>query len=136
MKFTEKPLLKSLSKTSVSIGKLGEDEAAKILKKHGYIVLERNYTVRGGEIDIIARDGEYTCFVEVKLRKNNNYGTPAEMITPVKKARLIKAAKVYSARKRITDFPLRFDAVLINGEEINGKLKIKQTEVIKNAFEL
>lgn len=136
MKFTEKPLLKNLSKTSVSIGKLGEDEAAKILKKQGYTILERNYTVRGGEIDIIARDGEYTCFVEVKLRKNNNYGTPAEMITPTKKKRLIRAAQVYSVKKRITDCPLRFDAVVINGEEINGKLKIIQTEVIKNAFEL
>lgn len=136
MKFTEKPLLKSLYKTAVSIGRLGESEAAKILKKQGYKIIEKNYRVRGGEIDIIARDGEYTCFVEVKLRKSNDYGTPAEMITPTKRARLIKAAQCYCAQKRLTDCPLRFDAVLINGEEINGKLKIIHMEVIKNAFEL
>ena len=137
MKFTEKPLLKNLyKKTPVSIGNLGEDEAVRVLKKKGYIILERNYRTRTGEIDIIAKDGEYTCFVEVKLRKNNNYGTPGEMITPQKKSRIIKAAQHYTAKKGLHDSPLRFDAVLINAEVTGKKLKIIQTEVVENAFEL
>ena len=136
MKFIGKPLLKNLYNTSSAIGNLGEDEAVRILKKQGYIIIERNYTVRGGEIDIIARDGEYICFVEVKLRKSNNYGTPAEMITPYKKTRLIKAARLYALKKGLTATPQRFDAVLLNGEVMDGKLKITQSEVIKNAFEL
>ena len=136
MKFTEKPLLKNLFDKKITTGALGEDEAVRLLKLHGYKILERNYRVRGGEIDIIARDGEYICFVEVKLRKNNNYGTPAEYITYKKREKLIKAAMLYAQRKHLESAPMRFDAVLINAENFNNKLKVNYSEVIKNAFEL
>lgn len=60
-------------------GNLGEDEACRFLKKNGYRILERNFTIRGGEIDIICEKGEYVVFVEVKLRKNTNFGTPGRV---------------------------------------------------------
>ncbi len=136
MKFTEKPLLKNLYDKKITTGALGEDEAVRLLKMHGYKILERNYRVRGGEIDIIARDGEYICFVEVKLRKNNNYGTPAEYITYKKREKLIKTAMLYAQRMHLENTPMRFDAVVINATNVNNKLKVHHSEVIKNAFEL
>ena len=55
------------------LGKLGEDIACSFLEKNGYSVAARNYTVRGGEIDIVAYDGEHVVFVEVKCRENDFY---------------------------------------------------------------
>ena len=140
MKFTEKPLLKSLSEikktTAGSIGTLGEETAVKTLKKHGYKILERNFKAKMGEIDIIAKDGEYTCFVEVKLRKRNDFGSPADAIDWAKRRRIINTAKLYALSKNIYDTPMRFDAVLINADTANGSLRNESIEIIKDAFRL
>ena len=136
MKFIEKLLSRNLFNKKITTGALGEDEAVRLLKIQGYKILERNYRIRGGEIDIIARDGDYICFVEVKLRKRNDYGTPAEYITYKKREKLIKTATLYAQRKRLAGCPMRFDAVLINAVNIGNKLKVNYSEVIKNAFEL
>ena len=132
MKFIEKLLSKNLSDekaTAVSIGQSGEETAVKILKKHGYKIIERNYRTRQGEIDIIAKDGEYTCFVEVKLRKNDDFGDPGDFIDERKQQKIIKTAQYYAVKNGIYDTPMRFDAVLINA----GKKK-SNAEVIKDAF--
>ena len=138
VKFTEKPLLKNLLKNenlaAVSIGNLGEEAAVKAIKKQGYKIIERNYRTKMGEIDIIARDGEYTCFIEVRLRKNNDFGSPADTIDVRKQQKLIRTAKYYAAAKKIYDSPMRFDAVLINADAKDGKLTNVKTEIIKNAF--
>ena len=133
MKFTGKHLLKNLSpKNKRDIGGLGEDYACKILKRKGMKIIERNFFTRFGEIDIIARDGEYTVFVEVRLRKDTDFGTPAETIDEKKQAKIIKAAKEYAIKNYIYDFPMRFDAVVITGDtQSNFK-----AEVIENAFQL
>ena len=138
MKFTEKLLSKNSSdkNTAVSIGHKGEETAVKILIKQGYIIIERNYRTKMGEIDIIARDGEYTCFVEVRLRKNNNYGTPADTIDERKRHRIINTAKYYAQKKRIYDTPMRFDVVVINADTFGEKLSNIRAEVIKDAFRL
>ena len=132
---------KLLSKNSSEIktrtaGILGEDEAVRVLKKMGYKIIERNFTVRGGEIDIIAKEGEYTCFVEVRMRKSNSYGTPAETIDIRKQQRIIRAAQLYAMKNAIYDSPMRFDVVLINADSSGGKLKNKSVEVIQDAFRL
>ena len=132
MKFIEKLLSKNLSDekaTAVSIGQSGEETAVKILKKHGYKIIERNYRTRQGEIDIIAKDGEYTCFVEVKFRKNDDFGDPGDFIDERKQQKIIKTAQYYAVKNGIYDTPMRFDAVLINA----GKKK-SNAEVIKDAF--
>ena len=138
MKFIEKLLSKNLyndKKTAaVSIGALGEEAAVKALKKQGYRIIDRNYRTRFGEIDVIARDGEYICFVEVRLRKNNDYGSPAESIDKRKRNRIITTAKIYAASENIYDAPMRFDVVLINAEASAGKLKNPGIEIIRNAF--
>lgn len=140
MKYTEKPLSKNLSKkrktTAGSIGALGEEAAVKTLRKYGYRIVERNFKTKMGEIDIIARDGEYTCFVEVKLRKRNDFGTPADAIDSAKRRRIINTATLYAKMKNIYDTPMRFDAVLINADTVDGKLENVSIEIVKDAFRL
>lgn len=138
MKFIGKLLSKNSSEnkkiTAVSIGAMGEEAAVKTLKKNGYKILERNYKAKVGEIDIIARDGEYTCFVEVRLRKNNDYGSPADTIDEYKRRRIVKTAQLYAVSKKIYDTPMRFDVVLINADAFGDGLENVRIELIKNAF--
>ena len=140
MKFIEKLLSKnSYNKekpTAVSIGNIGEETAVKALKKQGYKILERNYRTKVGEIDIIAKDGEYTVFAEVRLRKSNNFGTPADTIDGKKQQKIINAAQIYAVKNDIYDTPLRFDAVLINADTDGTKLINANIQIIKNAFTL
>ena len=137
MSIIEKLLSKNSSEIKTrTAGTLGEDEAVRVLKKMGYKIIKRNFTVRGGEIDIIANDGEYTCFIEVRMRKSNSYGSPAETIDERKQRRIIRAAQLYAMKNGIYDSPMRFDAVLINADASGGKLKNKSVEVIKDAFRL
>ena len=90
--------------------------------------------MRGGEIDIIAKDGEYLVFVEVKMRKSTDFGRPSEFVGFSKQEHLRKAALLYM-KKIEYDGPCRFDVVEIVGE-INekGKLLPKEVNVIKDAF--
>ena len=89
-----------------------------------------------GEIDIIAKDGEYTVFVEVRLRKSNAFGSPADTIDRRKQQKIIKTAQYYAVKNDIYDTPMRFDAVLINAKIENNKLVDENIEIIKNAFQL
>lgn len=110
-------------------GKFGEDLAAKFLAKLGYEIVERNYLIRGGEIDIIALDGETTVIVEVKLRGGNDFGSAVESITTSKLRSLIKTCKFYALEKEIKG-GLRIDLIAIDFKD--GKPKI---EHIKNITE-
>lgn len=114
-------------------GNLGEDEACRFLKKNGYRILERNFTIRGGEIDIICEKGEYVVFVEVKLRKNTNFGTPGEFVGKNKQERLKKAAQAYLLKHPLEKYA-RFDVVEIIGDTNDGKLNVLKIGVIQNAF--
>jgi putative endonuclease len=94
-------------------GAAAEGLAARFLAAQGLAILGRNYRCRGGEIDIIARDGRTLVFVEVRMRRNASFGGPAESITWVKRRRLRLAAEHYLARLR-REPPCRFDAVLLD----------------------
>lgn len=118
-----------------ALGNKGEDYAVKLLKKAHYKIIERNFTVRGGEIDIVAGDGDTVVFVEVKLRKNSDYGLPAEYVTPFKRKNIIYTAQCYIQKHALFDVDFRFDVVEIVGEtNEKGKLKVKQANIIKDAF--
>ena len=94
------------------IGAWGEDRAALYLRLHGYRVVERNFRCRLGEIDIIARRGGVVAFVEVKLRKNADFGEAREFVTYTKQRRIISAAELWLTK---TDCQLqpRFDVIEI-----------------------
>ena len=77
------------------LGAFGERLAAAHLEAKGYRIRDRNYRCREGEIDIVAQDGETLVFVEVRTRRGNALGGPAESITAAKEARLVAAATAY-----------------------------------------
>lgn len=99
-------------------GRGGENAAEGYLISLGAEILERNYKVPTGEIDIIARMDGRIVFVEVKARFGSRYGTPGDAITPQKKQRVRRAAEMYLKAHGGTAQPVRFDAVLISEEGI------------------
>jgi putative endonuclease len=92
-------------------GASGENRAADFLAKRGLQILARNFRVRGGEIDIVCRDGDAIVFVEVRLRSGMAFGGAAASITPAKQARLALAARHWLLRHG--ERPCRFDCVLL-----------------------
>ena len=108
-------------------GDYGEEIAVKYLIDKGYAIVEKKYRCRAGEIDIIARDGGYYVFVEVKLRRNLSKGYPREAVGYSKRQKIIKTALNYFAFKNIRA-DMRFDVIEIicGGDTI--------IEHIENAF--
>ncbi len=112
-------------------GKSGEDAAVKHLQKLGYIILERNFYCKLGEIDIIARYKEYLVFIEVKLRKNNRFGGAAVAVDRFKQQKIKRTAALYLQKNDIEP-PVRFDVVLITTAD--DRIKKENIEVIEDAF--
>lgn len=109
--------------TNKEIGKYGENLAKKYLENLGYKILDMNYKYsRYGEIDIIALYKSELCFVEVKTRRNNKFGTPMEAITKDKLIKIQLSAKNYIQEKKPKFEHYRIDAISIelkeNKEEI------------------
>jgi putative endonuclease len=113
-----------------SVGRRGEDEAARFLESRGYKVLERNYRCRYGEIDIVARDGKTVVFVEVKTRGSDRFGAPTASVDARKQKKILLTSQFYIESNRLFDSDLRFDVV---GIEMNGRKIV--FELVKNAFE-
>ncbi len=109
-----------------NIGSAYEKTAGEYLEKLGYEILEYNVYSRAGEIDIVAKEGAYLVFVEVKYRKDKACGEPLEAITQSKCRTLSRCALFYLKKHRLWNVPIRFDVVGILGNEIT---------LIKNAFE-
>jgi putative endonuclease len=95
------------------LGRRGEDLAAAYLIERGFRILERNWRCARGEIDLIAREGDETVFVEVKTRSSLAYGHPLEAITIVKLARLRRLAATWCAEHEPRAGSIRIDAVAI-----------------------
>ena len=112
-----------------SVGKLGEDLVCSHLKKNGYKILERNYRLPYGEIDIIAAKKNHTAFVEVKTRNSEAFGTPAEAVGARKQKSIILAAQQYIAQYAKMDENYTFDVA-----EVTFKNGIPVIHYIENAF--
>jgi putative endonuclease len=93
------------------LGQRGEALAARELRRRGYVILERRWRCRLGEIDIVARDGEVLVVVEVKARSRSDYGPPIDAVDRDKRRKLEKLARAYLQAKRLTDVDVRFDLV-------------------------
>ncbi len=107
------------------VGAKGEDFAVKYLAKHGYKILERNFTAPHGEIDVIAKDGKFIVFLEVKRRNNDHFGLPREAVTPEKQKTIVVCAKYWLSKNKLYGTPVRFDVVEVVGETVT---------VLKDAF--
>lgn len=106
---------------------MAEQKAADYLKQKGYRILERNFYSRYGEIDIIAREGKYLVFVEVKYRTNTSHGTPQEAVSYSKQRTICRVANYYCLKRGIQEgTACRFDVVAILGNDVT---------LFRNAFE-
>lgn len=113
-----------------TIGDKGEDFTVKYLRKNHYKILERNYSGKFGEIDIICANREYICFVEVKTRAANSFGRPAEYVSIHKQRRIIRTAYHYLANNKVSNKMYRFDIAEVTYDD-KGVFSINY---IENAF--
>jgi putative endonuclease len=120
-----------MSRRRVAFGKIGEDLACRELQRRGYEILARRYRRRGGELDIVARDGATLVFVEVKTRGGCAFGEPVDAVTPMKRRRMGQIAIEYVMRQRLDGCPCRFDVVSVAIDA-----GVANIEVFKNAFDL
>lgn len=114
------------------LGDKGERAAARFLRKKGMKILERQSRNFVGEIDLIAKDGDWTVFVEVKTRSSTQAGHPFEAITLAKQTKLTKLALVWLKQRRLLNSRARFDVVSIVWPSDSKKPTI---EHYVNAFE-
>ncbi len=105
-----------MGRATTERGRRAEERAAEFLRSQGYQIIARNYRWQGGEVDLIARDGDWLVFVEVKARSSRAYGLPEEAITPRKRERLLRTAQRY-LQQNPTALPVRFDVVALSGGE-------------------
>lgn len=112
------------------IGKLGEDIATNYLIEKGYIILDRNFECRQGEIDIIAKDKEEIVFIEVKTRTSDKYGTPSEAVNKIKQKHMLQSIKYYLYIKNLNQEFIRIDVI-----EVYIKNNTFKVNHIKQAFE-
>jgi len=96
-----------------TVGRYGEDVAARHLSEHGLVVLQRNWRCELGEIDIIAREGDCLVVIEVKTRRSDAYGSPLEAVTPRKVARLRRLAARWLAESGLHPPAVRIDVVAV-----------------------
>jgi putative endonuclease len=114
-----------------ALGKSGEDLACRELRRRGYEILARRYRTRVGELDIVARDGATIVFVEVKTRRNSNYGEPSEAVGLRKQHRIWLMASDYLLRRGWCNRPCRFDVVAIT----MGDGRLQRIEILRGAFD-
>jgi len=102
-----------------TIGTEYEERAVMYLRQQGMHILERNFRNQKGEIDIIAKDGEYIVFIEVKYRRSEQKGTPAEAVTYAKQKTICRVADFYRLKHGLGEFtPIRYDVVACSEDEV------------------
>lgn len=112
-------------------GEMVERAAETWLQQHGLQSITQNFQRRGGEIDLVMREGETLVFVEVRFRKTDHFGSPVESVTAGKQRKLLQTAQLFLlAHPQWRNTPCRFDIVAARPGD-NGTLRF---EWIKNAF--
>ena len=106
-------------------GQIGETFAEKYLKKQKYKILQKNFSTKLGEVDIICQQKKTIIFVEVKSRETLAFGRPSEAVNEQKQRKIRRVAEEYLIRNHLVDASIRFDVIEIIGENINH---------IENAF--
>lgn len=114
------------------LGDRGEKLARAFLISKGYKIIETNYRIREGEIDIVAQKDDCLVFVEVRTRRGNQFGTPEESLTETKQERLEALAQIYIQSHENLPTQWRVDVVAI---ELDNKGYISRIELIENAVE-
>jgi putative endonuclease len=113
-----------------AVGAYGDRVAARHLTEAGLVVLDRNWRCPHGELDIVARDGPTLVFCEVKTRRGDQYGTPAEAVVPAKVRRLRALATLWIASTGLRPRDIRFDVVSVRPQDCGAAL----VEHLRGAF--
>jgi putative endonuclease len=113
-----------------ALGQNGEKAAISFLKTKGFTILETNYRTKPAEIDIIAKDNEFICFIEVKTRQSLKMGLPRESVNYSKQKKIILGASFYLKEKKLMNSKVRFDVV-----EVYKKSNRFDINIIENAFQ-
>lgn len=113
-----------------AIGKLGEDLALKFLKNKGFLVITRNFRVRGGEIDLVCQKAGKLNFVEVKTRTNLAFGYGEESVNYFKRRRLKTAILEYLSRNNVRQ-KWQVDVVIIELDLATKKAKVRYYEAVE-----
>lgn len=108
---------------NIEIGKIGEKKAIEYLESNGYKIIEKNFKVKFGEIDIIARKKREIIFIEVKTRTNDNFGYPEEAVNKTKLKKIEKVALFYLNSKKI-NLSYRFEVLSILKDKEKFKFEI------------
>jgi putative endonuclease len=111
-------------------GALGEQAAERYLRRAGMEIVARSFRFRGGEIDLIAREGEEWVFVEVKTRASDDFGSPVESVTLLKRRKILLAASSFLQRRAAWTHPCRFDVISIRLQG-DGSMRL---EHLRDAF--
>ncbi len=114
------------------IGIIGERIALKFLKRRGYKILETNLRTVFGEIDAIAKQKDFTVFIEIKTRTTFSFGPPYLSVTKAKQMHIVKSALSYLKRYRLINSNWRVDVVSV---KLNHKFELENIEIIENAIE-
>lgn len=127
--------MKIFTSDSQKIGLLGEDVACKFLMKQGYSILERNYTKKWGEIDIIAKKSDKLYFVEVKSKQvetvdfvTHETNRPEDNMHAWKLKRLARTVQTYLIHNRIGNTPWRFDLLVVYLDIKDRKARVRVVE--------
>jgi putative endonuclease len=102
-----------VNRNSKKLGELGEELAVRYLINKKYHILARNWRDRGGELDVVARDGGTLVFVEVKTRTSDTFALPIDSVGFEKQRKLHRLAERFIARNDFTDCEVRFDVISI-----------------------
>ncbi len=121
-----------MKKLNKQIGYYGEQLCENYLISIGYNILCRNFSCKVGEIDIIARDKSFICFIEVKTRYNNIYGVPCESVIGAKEYKIFRVAQYYINKYNLHKNYFRFDVAEVCLNHHNDDCKIN---IIKDAFQ-
>ena len=121
-----------ITENAALLGRRGEDVAVHFLCARGYQIRERNFRIRGGEIDIIAEIDGAIIFAEVKTRCNKGFARAADAVDAAKQKRIIKTAMTYLAKNKLGECPCRFDVL----EVYKKPNELFEIEHIRDAFEI
>jgi putative endonuclease len=95
-------------------GREAEDLAAAFLRERGFEILDRNHAIRRGEVDLVCREGDVLCFVEVRSRTSEAQGGPEETVGTRKARRVVAAATDWAMRNGGLERAIRFDVVAVS----------------------
>ncbi len=123
--------VRAVSGSRRQLGAMGEALAAEYLESRGFVVLERNFRCRAGEIDIVGLDGDTIVFVEVKTRRSGQFGVASEQVTAAKRRRIVRIARAFAASRNLAARQLRFDVVAID----LGPDGVPNVQLIRSAFD-